>query len=212
VLNEVKALVFDLDGTLYASSELGREIQSCACRYLAGILGITPDAADNLIRVTKARLSSASGCETTLTRACMELGGDIRELHRRFAAEIDPLSYLQVDSRVVGLLKELGEAYALHIYTNNNTGLSRRVMEAIGVAGLFRRTFTIEDSWRPKPDRDTLEMIYAEIGAQPEECLFVGDRYDIDLRLPAAMGSAVFLATAPDELLNLGKLLHWESA
>ncbi len=212
VLADVKALILDLDGTLYVSSDLGRAINDSACAYLAELKGVEVAAAERLIRETKKRLSAASGVDTTLSRACMELGVDIRELHRRFAAEIDPFRYLRVDGRVVELLKMLGERYALYIYTNNNLSLSERVMTAIGVAGLFRRVFTIEDSWRPKPDRQTLEDILAAIGARPDECLFVGDRYDVDLRLPASLGSAVFLATTPEELLNLINLTREENA
>ncbi len=212
MLPDVKALIFDLDGTLYVSSDLGRAINDSASGYLAELKGLEVTAAERLISKTKQRLSAASGLDTTLSRACIELGVDIRELHRRFADEIDPFRYLRMDGRVVELLKMLGEWYSLYIYTNNNRSLSERVMTAIGVVGLFQRVFTIEDSWRPKPDRQTLEDILAGIGARPDECLFVGDRYDVDLRLPAAMGSAVFLATSPEELLNLINLTREENA
>jgi putative hydrolase of the HAD superfamily len=212
VLTDVTTLIFDLDGTLYANSDLGKAINLSACEYLAEAKGMKVAEAENLIKKTKRQLSAASGFDTTLSRACMELGVDIRDLHRRFAAEIDPFHYLRVDGRVVELLKMLGERYALYIYTNNNRSLSERVMAAIGVAGMFRKVFTIEDSWRPKPDRQTLEGILTGIGVCPEECLFVGDRYDVDLRLPAAMGCAVFLATTPEELLNLINLTREESA
>ncbi len=212
MLADVKALIFDLDGTLYVSSDLGRAINHSACGYLAELKGVEVAAAERLIRETRKRLSAASGLDTTLSHACMELGVDIRELHGRFAAEIDPSRYLRVDGRVVELLKRLGELYDLYIYTNNNRSLSERVMAAIGVSGMFRQVFTIEDSWRPKPDRQTLEEILAQIGVRAEECLFVGDRYDVDLRLPAAMGCAVFFAATPEELLNLINLTREESA
>ncbi len=210
MLDEVKALVFDLDGTLYVSNELGREINSCACRYIAELKGGSSEEADRLIRETKKRLAAASGVESTLSHACMELGGDLRELHRRFAEEIAPEPFLSRDERVIRLLLALGSKYDLAIYTNNNRRLSARIMEGIGVAGLFRRVVTIEDTWRPKPDRQALEYIYRQLERNPAECLFIGDRYDIDLRLPAAMGSAVFLAASVEELLPLNKLLHGE--
>jgi putative hydrolase of the HAD superfamily len=108
------------------------------------------------------------------------------------------------------LLQSLGSKYELILYTNNNRPLSIRIMGAIGVAGLFRQILTIEDYWQPKPDRETLEKIYMAIGREPAECLFIGDRYDVDLRLPAAMGSTVFLAKSVEELLPLNKLLHGE--
>ena len=51
----------------------------------------------------------------------------------------------------------------------------------------------------------------AAIGRLPQECLFVGDRYDIDLRLPAEMGCAVFLVSNTEELFALCKLMNEEN-
>ncbi len=210
MLGELKALVFDLDGTLYVSGELGREIRSCACRYIAELKGGSVEEAGRLIREMRKRLSAASGTDSTLSHACMELGGNLRELHRRFADEIAPEPLLSPDERVVKLLLALRSKFDLALYTNNNRSLSARIMEGIGVTGLFRLVVTIEDTWRPKPDRAALDNIYRLLGRKPGECLFIGDRYDIDLRLPASIGSAVFLATRVEELLPLNKLLHGE--
>ena len=63
----------------------------------------------------------------------------------------------------------------------------------------------------PKPDRGALADIFGRIGRKPEECLFVGDRYDVDLRLPADMGCAVFLVSTTEELFPLCKLMSEEN-
>jgi len=199
----IKALLFDLDGTLYVNNDLGRETDLSACRYLAGIKGITVEAAGSIIMETRQRLSAASGLTATLSQACLELGLDLADLHRHFAAEVQPERYLTMDERVVELLKALGNRFDLHLYTNNNRVLADRTMELLGVAGFFRQIFSIEYTWRPKPDQATLEMILRVIGREPAECLFIGDRYDVDLRLPAATGAAVFLVNSVQELFNL---------
>jgi putative hydrolase of the HAD superfamily len=210
LLSDLKALLFDLDGTLYLNNDLGEEIHLSGCRYIAEVRGITPLEAGALIRETMNRLSAASGMKSTLSHACVELGGDLRELHRRFAEEIRPEGFLAPDARVVGLLGSLGTRFDLFIYTNNNITLSNRIMGLIGVAGLFSRVFSIEDYWRPKPDRTVLESIYRAIGRKPAECMFIGDRYDVDLRLPAEMGSTVFLCNSVEDMLSLNKLLYGE--
>lgn len=200
------AIVFDLDGTLYVNREFGREIARCAARYIAALKGLPEEVAAALIKETRHRLTITSGWEASLSQTCTELGGDLRELHRRFDAEIDPTPFLEEDPRVPELLRRLAARCEIYLYTNNNRGLSGRIMERIGISGLFRRVFTIEDSWRPKPDREALAMIYATIGHAPAECLFVGDRYDIDLRLPASLGSAVFCTQTLPELLALNNI------
>jgi len=208
--SDIKALLFDLDGTLYASEPLGRAIMRSAVGYIADLKGVEGAEADRLIRETKKRLSAADG-EATLSIACIELGGDLRELHRRFAADIRPELFLSRSARVVDLLLALGARFELYLYTNNNRPLAERIMTLLGIAGLFRQIFSIEDTWRPKPDRTGLEEIFRRIGKIPEECLFVGDRYDVDLRLPAEMGSAVYLVKTTDDLMHLCTLLNREN-
>jgi len=203
VTDQIHTIIFDLDGTLYVDRELGWEIHLSACRYVAEHRGITLPRSEELFRETKERLCREQGYTVSLTRTCMELGADVTELHRRFCHEIYPEAFLKRDERVVALLKRLGEGHDLYIYTNNNLCLTARIMGLLGIDGFFRRVFSIENYWRPKPDREILEGMFAEIGRRPEECLFVGDRYDIDLMLPERMGAQVFLSTSVDALLTL---------
>jgi len=202
----LKALVFDLDGTLYFSDELGREIGRIAAVYIARLKGIDTAAAVKLLRETRQRLTRSQGFEASLSIACLDLGGNLEDLHALFAREVNPEGILQRDERVVASLAALGRRYALHLYTNNNRALSSRIMEIIGVDGMFDRVFTIEDSWRPKPDRRVLTELFAGIGLEPGETLFVGDRYDIDLLLPRQMGAQVHLVGRIEDLLALNEI------
>jgi putative hydrolase of the HAD superfamily len=211
VQNDLKAIVFDLDGTLYVNRPLGREIMLSASRYIAALKEILVEEADFLITETRMRLTERSGIDTPLSQTCEELGGDLRELHRHFAEEINPELYLEMDERVVELLKILGGRFELFIYTNNNRILTASIMKILGITGLFRQVFTIEDFWLAKPDRRALMEVFSQIGRKPEECIFVGDRYDIDLRLPADLGSTVFLVGSVEELLPLCKFMSVEN-
>jgi len=201
----LRALVFDLDGTLYQDERLGEEVHQCACRYVASLQGISALEAEGLLR--KARSCSCEG-EGTLSLGVVSLGGNLQELHRRFNLEVHPEGVLHPDPRVLELLAKLAGRFELHIYTNNNRALSARIMTELGVAECFRKVFTIEDSWHPKPYRSTLLGILDAIGREPSETLFVGDRYQVDLQLPASLGCAVFEVKSIEELLTLGELVR----
>ncbi len=201
--HSLTSIIFDLDGTLYVDLELAQAIHQSACRYVASLLSVSVGEADRLIRESKERIAASTGWGATLSSACRELGGDLIALHRHFAEEIDPTPLIAPDSRVNELLCSLAGSYGLHIYTNNNRVLTDRIMGALQLPDVFSRVFTIEDTWRPKPDRETLERHLASMGARPEECLFVGDRYDIDLRLPESLGSRILLTRNVEELLTL---------
>jgi len=202
-MSRATSIVFDLDGTLYSSKDLAAEINRVAVEGLALQLGIDPESAKNLLSGAKNTLKERTGHEATLSAACLELGGDIRQLHGYLAGHVCPEKYLVRDDRVVAMLERLRRNYGLYLYTNNNRSLADRIMRAIGVAGLFSEIFSIEDFWRGKPDRLALAKLFAAIGAEPIECLFVGDRYDVDLRLPEEHGCKVWHATTIEELLAL---------
>lgn len=200
----VRAIIFDLDGTLYQNEVIGDEVNRTACRYVAELKGVTEAAAFQLVEEERIRHRETGG---TLSRAIESLGGTLEGLHERFAEEVHPEGILSVDPRVPGLLERLSRCFELVIYTNNNRRLSGRIMKEIGVDSFFTHRFTIEDFWRPKPDREAILSILETIGRRPEETLFVGDRYDVDLKLPAALGCSVCEAQTVDELLALEKLL-----
>ncbi len=204
----ISTLIFDLDGTLYTSNKLAENIHRVAVDSLATQLGLEPDESDKRLLEAKRGITLRSGWEATLSSACLELGADIRVLHEYLAENVAPEPFLEKDERVIALLERLGQNYGLYLYTNNNRTLALRIMTAIGIESCFGKIFSIEDNWRSKPDRVALDSILADIGVTASECLFIGDRYDVDLRLPAELGGAVFKCSNIDELLELEKFLE----
>ena len=199
----LRAIVFDLDGTLYRDDRLGEEVNQSACRYIASLRGISAAQADAMLEQARAE----SGNEGTLSRAVVALGGNLEQMHKRFAQDIHPDRFLEPDRRVPELLKLLATRFKLHLYTNNNRELSERIMARIGVTGLLDQIFTIEDYWLPKPDWRLIIAILEKIECRPEETLFVGDRFRVDLAIPESMGCAIFETKTVDELLTLTELV-----
>ncbi|NJD90023.1 MAG: HAD family hydrolase [Geobacter sp.] len=210
MMDGITTIIFDLDGTLYCSKPLADEIHRVAVDGLSQQLGMSTAETDARLAAAKSTLAGSSSGEVTLSAACQELGGDIRQLHYYLAEQVVPEPFLTVDSRVIAMLGRLKADYALYIYTNNNRRLADRIMRAIGVDEFFAGIFSVEDFWRSKPDRLALAKLFAAIGAEPAECLFVGDRFDVDLRLPEEHGSRVLLTKTIEELLSLEKLCQKE--
>lgn len=206
--SDIQGIVFDLDGTLYVCNAFAASIQVAAIDYIAGIRGLSPPEAESLMASTRMRLSDESGTVQTLSAICLDLGGSVRDLHSFFEKKLRPEASLVRDERVNLLLTRLSERYPLYIYTNNNRALATRIISYLGLDGLFSGIFAIDDNWKAKPDEETLTRIIAEIGFPPAEVLFVGDRYDVDLRVPEQLGCPVYLSQSVEQLLRLEELLN----
>jgi putative hydrolase of the HAD superfamily len=203
----IRGIIFDLDGTLYVSAEFAATIQDAAAGYLAGLKGISLGQAARLLATTRSLLSEETGEVPTLSAVCTRLGGSVPDLHSFFTACLQPEAYLTRDGRVVALLERLEQNIPLYLFTNNNRALTTRISDILGLKGLFRRIYAIDDCWQGKPDEGMLDRILADAGLKPPEALFVGDRYDVDLRLPEQRGCPVYLSQSIEQLLRLEEIL-----
>ena len=205
--DRIKAIVFDLDGTLYVSDEFEHAVWESVSRYAGELLGISAEEGGNRIKGLRQRLTEERGTLQTLAVAIEVLGGTVPEMHRRFAAELEPADYIQPDPRVKPLIDQLEQRYICWLLTNNNRTLTDKIIACLGLSDNFQKVITINDTWRPKPDQTVLDQVLNELGLPAEAVLFVGDRYDIDLRLPERCGCPVLLTKTINELMQLENLL-----
>jgi len=205
--DEIRGIVFDLDGTLYVCELFAAEIQRASECYIAGVKGISLAEASQMMSAARLRLTHESGSVQTISALCVELGGSIRGLHHFFETNLRPEAYLVRDERVAGLLEKLAARLSLYVYTNNNRVLTTRIMNCLGLNGMMRGIFTIDDTLRGKPDEKMVKWVLDKTGLSPDEALFVGDRYDVDLRVPEGLGCLVYLSQNIERLLRLEELL-----
>jgi putative hydrolase of the HAD superfamily len=204
---DISSIVFDLDGTLYISSQIADQIESAAEALVAATRGLSlPDGRALLCRARRALAESLEE-EPTLTRTCLELGIEIGDLHRAIQAQVRPEDYLVPDPVLCALLDSLREHCRLYIYTNNNFPLASRILALLDVADRFDRLFTIEYCGQPKPDPEAFRKVVEDIGGPPESFLFVGDRESVDLGPAARAGMATLLVRETADLLQIHRLL-----
>lgn len=203
----IRSIVFDLDGTLYVSEAMAREVERAAEQLVATTRGVGLPAGRELLRTARRRLAEVLEEEPTLTRTCENLGIDLFDLHRAFQKGVHPEQHLSNDPVLGALLDSLRDNYDLYIYTNNNLPLTRKILALLGVEEFFRRLYTIEFARAPKPDPEALQRVLEDIGGPPESFLFVGDRHAVDLKLPAARGIPTLQVREVADLLQVHKLL-----
>ena len=204
---QIESIVFDLDGTLYQAPSLAREIELASERLVSATRGLSLPEGRKLLERARARLAEELESEPTLTQTCQRMGIEIQELHAAFERDVVPEEHLDEDLLVRALLESLQDRCRLYIYTNNNLPLSRRILATLGLSDLFEELYTIEMAWTPKPDAEVLRQILADIGGPLESFLFVGDRRQVDLLLPAAWGIPTLLVRDTAQLVQIHKVL-----
>lgn len=206
-MSQIRSIIFDLDGTLYVSEGVAEEIWTAACDLVADSRGLSREAGREVLRCAKRRLAETLEEEPTLTRTCLELGIEVPEFHRALQKRVRPERYLDHDPVLYALLDSLRDRCDLYLYTNNSLPLTQKILALLGVDEMFRRLYTIEYSWRPKPDADSLERILQDVGGPPESFLFVGDRQQVDLKIAQEAGIPTLLVRETADLLQIHKMM-----
>lgn len=173
-LRAVRAVAFDLDGTLIDSAvDIGHAVNAALAaaglrRFdLATVRTWIGDGPDALI----ARALAAQGVssEDTALRQSLRIGFDAATL-------ASPLAHGQVFPGIAALLRRLSDGrYPLAVVTNKPTRLARAVVEAAGLLPWFAQVQGADSASQRKPSPAMLQTTATQLGVAPSNLLMVGD-------------------------------------
>lgn len=207
----IKAIIFDLDGTLYTSDEIRKQFATAAYYTLAKAQRIPLEHAKELIEARRTELEADSGFPAPYSLTLRSFNITINTWHKENIEFLDPRCYLQKDDKLKHSLKELKEHFCLAIMTNNNKVQAERVLEALELIELFDKIYTYNSFEILKPDPVFFKKTAAGLGVEPDACLFVGDRYDVDLQPAKEIGMQILEVKGPEGIYDLaGKILKKE--
>jgi phosphoglycolate phosphatase/putative hydrolase of the HAD superfamily len=216
---ERQAIIFDIDGTLYDHPDYVRFQIDVLIAELARIRGESLAATSQAIAVARTALAARSGQATTsLGNAMAELGVDIATSVAWRQRLIDPARFLAPDGRLRAAIQALADGGLLvSALTNNPRSIGLATLRALGVADLFKQVTGLDDTMRSKPDREpflaALQALPAPSAMRPPgpippaTVIAVGDRYDVDLAVPLAMGMGAILVDGVRDIYELPALL-----
>ncbi|MCD6421632.1 MAG: HAD family hydrolase [Thaumarchaeota archaeon] len=185
----IKAVVFDLDGTLYESEEYVRQLMIGIRDTLADLLSITAREADELLREVRARLGS-------ITLGLKELGISRSTFYSALLKRLDPGKHIEPRPELLKLFSNLRRmGLKLGCHTNASRALAEKVLEALGVdSKVFDVIITCDDA-DPKPTIDGYLKILNLLNLKPEEVLYVGDRWRVELEPAKKLGMRTALVS-----------------
>ena len=201
----VKAVVFDLDGTLIDSK---RDL-ALAMNATLKHLGRKEIEAERIYSYV------GGGVQLLVKRALAE-GASDEEIERGMAYFLEYYRAHMLDNTVPypGVREALDKLSGreLAVLTNKPVKFSKLILNGLGMSAYFRYVYGGNSFEKKKPDPVGLNTLLREFGAGPRETMMVGDS-DVDIQtarnagtwacgVTYGMGSAKLPASEPDLLLD----------
>lgn len=201
----VKAVVFDLDGTLIDSK---RDL-ALAMNATLKHLGRKEIEAERIYSYV------GGGVQLLVKRALAE-GASDEEIERGMAYFLEYYRAHMLDNTVPypGVREALDKLSGreLAVLTNKPVKFSKLILNGLGMSAYFRYVYGGNSFEKKKPDPVGLNTLLREFGAGPRETMMVGDS-DVDIQtarnagtwacgVTYGMGSAKLPASEPDLMLD----------
>lgn len=199
----IRAVVFDLDDTLYDYESLDREAMENLCSFTRGRLGITREAFfDAFKRARKETKETLEGtgashnrmlyCQKTLEELGKKPASLALEMYEAYWGYMLERMELRAGAReLFRYCREKG--IKIGICTDLTAHIQHRKLRALGLEAWTDVLVTSEEAGAEKPSPAIYRLLLDKLRMSPEEVLFVGDSLERDVKGPAAMGMRAVL-------------------
>lgn len=196
-------LIFDIDGTLYTSAEFVQEQIDVQVRHWADINGMShEDARKKIADFRKKYAAENDGKKISLGNVFLNFGVDIDTSIRWRIELLKPENFLKPNEDLKTALEKASEKFTLIAVTNNPVEAARKTLAVLGLDKIIPEIIGLDTCRKSKPAKEILDIALERTGAKAEECISIGDRYDIDLSLPVKMGMGGVLVNGADEVIE----------
>jgi FMN phosphatase YigB (HAD superfamily) len=177
----VKAILFDVGGTLYVSKEFDKQFSLQIEKLLAERLKIPLEEARSCLKVKKEELLKKEN-DPSKVRAMAAFGISRSEVHEAFC-KVNPGLYLNPSRAVNDMLKNLhGKGYKLAILSNFRKILVEQIMDCLDIdLNVFDFLITEDDGLPIKPAQDPFIESLKRFSLEAKNVAYVGDDLSKDM-------------------------------
>lgn len=206
----LKAFIFDIDSTLYTNQAYAFEQVDCQVRQFAKDRGISADEARRMVADYRKKFAAEhGGSKVSLGNTLLAFGVPIEQSVQWRRELLEPADFLGRDEKLIETLMILQKRFQLICVTNNPVLPARKTLEAIGVSDFFPEIVGLDTCLKSKPALEPFQTAVeilsktSKEGVRAENCLAIGDRYDMDISLPLEMGMGGILVSGVEEVYQI---------
>lgn len=208
VPSDIKAIIFDIDSTLYTNAAYAFEQVDCQVRRFASIRGITNEEARKMVADYRKKYAAENGGKkVSLSNTLRSFGVSIEQSVQWRRELIEPADFLGPDKKLQEALAALGRRYKLLCVTNNPILPAQKTLDALGVADLIEVLVGLDTCNLSKPAKEPFERAAKEAGVPFGKIVSVGDRYDLDLAPALELGMGGVLVRGVEDVYKLPELI-----
>ena len=201
-----KTLIFDIDSTLYTNAAYAFEQVDCQVRQFARDRGITADEARRMVADYRKKFAAENnGKKISLGNTLLAFGISIAQSVEWRKTLMEPADFLKRDEHLIQALGTLQTRFNLITVTNNPVFTARKTLEAIGISDFFPEIVGLDTCLKSKPAIEPFTKACELTATAPQQCIAIGDRYDMDIALPLEMGMGGILVSGVEEVYELEK-------
>ena len=179
---EIKALVFDFDNTLGNRYEA---VYLTLREYLRLIKDMNPHSLqmETIVQDLCVWDEGGAGIKTEMLKRLREkygidaTGADFRKFWDENLSR-----HMKCFPGVRELLEKLKDKYLLGCITNGSAATQTMKLRNSGIYDLFDRIMISGSEKSAKPDKKIFLEMAERLGVKPEECVFVGDAFSLDVQ------------------------------
>ena len=210
--SDLRAFIFDIDSTLYTNQAYAFEQVDCQVRQFAKERGISADEARRMVAEYRKQFAAEhNGSKVSLGNTLLSFGVPIEQSVQWRRELLEPADFLRRDEKLIDELIILQKKYQLICVTNNPVLPARKTLDALGISDFFPEIVGLDTCFKSKPALEPFETAVerlsksSESGVKAENCIAIGDRYDMDIALPLKMGMGGILVNGVEEVYQIQK-------
>jgi FMN phosphatase YigB (HAD superfamily) len=201
------ALLFDMDSTLYTHDEYAKTQIDLPIKRLAEKSGKSFEQMnDEVTQYRKNWAQTHNGQAISLSNTFLAFGVSIEENISWRDELFHPEDYLKPDAQLRCVLQVLASRFSLAIVTNNTVSITVRTLSVLGIDDIIKNIVGLDTVKASKPDKIHFLRAAELCGTSTEQCISIGDRYDIDIALPLEMGMGGILVDNVEDVYKLPDL------